>query len=61
MFQGSVPDLCEPSIRSAMESQCTRIADGEGSKDEVVLQNLEIFKNKFSEFESNLEKRMSDL
>ena len=39
-----------------MEHQVNLLALGQGSKDEVILENIEIFKEKFKEFESGLEK-----
>ncbi|CAD7971163.1 unnamed protein product [Amoebophrya sp. A25] len=56
MFQRSVPALCEPDIRAYMERQCNMISEGNSSKESVVTENIEIFKEKFCQFEQNLDK-----
>ena len=49
-------ELCEPTIRSYMEKQITKIATGETDKSEVVTSNLKLFLNKFLAFRENLHK-----
>ena len=47
-------ELCEPKIRSFMEKEVAKIADGDLTKNEVVDKNLNLFCNKFSRFKARL-------
>lgn len=49
-------ELCEPTIRSYMEKQITKIATGETDKTDVVSSNLKLFLKKFVDFRQNLPK-----
>jgi len=40
MFMTLTPDMCEPPVRAYMEKEVSQVAEGSGSKDEVLTENL---------------------
>lgn len=48
--------LVLPQVRSDIEGQCNKIAQGEASKDAVVMRAIDLFKSKYTEFVKSIDK-----